>query len=173
MPLHAVPDALNIVYDEKKYLALSLATAPLLAYLLVLATSIPGQTLESWWFSAPAYTKFLVFFAASVLSVILTMQVYTWKNYKKVKKRHTTGGLAGVAATLAATACCSPLLLPLAGVAGFGGFLFFVQTHQLAVVILSSLALLASLYFTSKAVSCEDCRVKAGLEKNVKNPKGA
>lgn len=164
MNWNAIPDALKIVYAEKKYWALTMATATVLASLLVLATSIPGQTLESWWFSAPAYTKFIVFFAATVLSVMLSMQAYTWKNYKKVKKRHATGGLAGVASTLVATACCSPLLLPLAGVAGFGGFLFFVQTHQLAVVILSSFALLASLYFTSKAVSCQDCRVQAGLQ---------
>lgn len=165
MQVHAIPDALRIVYADKKYAALTLAAIPVLAYILVLATSIPGQTLESWLFSAPTYTQFIVFFAAVLLSVIFAMQAYTWRNYRKVKKRHATGGLAGLAATLVATACCSPLLLPLAGVAGFGSVLFFIQTHAAWMVLASVIVLSASLYFTAKAVSCEDCRVKAGLEK--------
>ncbi len=163
-----IPNALRHVYADVRFLALSVLFVPVFAALLVWATSIPGQSLESWLFSAPLTTKFLVAFASIVLSATLSVQAFTWTHYRHAKKRHAAGGLAGLASTLVATACCSPLLLPLAGLAGFTGLVFLLQSNPVPVVAASAVVLLAGLHFSSKAVDCQECRVTAGLEKRKK-----
>ncbi|MDP2717789.1 MAG: hypothetical protein Q8P02_03535 [Candidatus Micrarchaeota archaeon] len=168
MAFSTITGALHEVYADRRFLALAVLAVPVFAGLLIWATSIPGQSLESWLFSAPFTTKFLVAFASIVLSATLSVQAYTWMHYRFAQKRHAAGGLAGLASTLVATACCSPLLLPLASLAGFSGLIFLVQTNPVPVVAASSLVLLAGLHFSSKAVDCKECRVKAGLEKTKK-----
>jgi hypothetical protein len=163
MPFHLIYRALRIVYHNPFFVALSAFTIAFMVVTLVFLTSIPGQSLDSWLFSAPPTTQFLVVFSSIILSIMLAVQTYTWTHYRQAKKRATGSGLAGLASTIVATACCSPLLLPLAGLAGFGSIIFFVQSHTVFVVLVSSAILLIGLYYSCKALDCQDCQVKTRL----------
>lgn len=157
--------ALKTVLGEKRYLTFGAAMALLTGWLLYQATRIPGQSLESWMYATPLHVKFLVAFGGVMLGLIAAVQAFAWFEFRHVKKRHTVTSLGALGSTLVAVACCSPLLLPLAGLLGFGGAIFFFQTHQLPIVAASAGLLLVALHYSSKAVDCEECRVKVGMEK--------
>ena len=161
--MKTIARALTLVFEKKRYLALALILTALGGIFLYTATLIPGQNLDSWLFSTPAHVKFLVVFGALMLGLIGSVQWFSWRRLRSIKKRSTLTSAGAIGSTLLATACCSPFLLPLAGVLGFGGTLFFFQTHQLPIVLLSFVSLLVALHYSCKAVDCKECRAKIGI----------
>lgn len=163
--MKTIPNALRSVLSRPLYGLLALAITAFAAIFLIVATSIPGQSVQSWLFSTSTSTKFLVIFSSVMLGLIGSVQLYAWRNFKTVKKRTTTLSAGAIMSTLGATACCSPAFLPFVGLAGFGTAFLFLQQHQTAVVLISSALLLMALHYSCKIVDCEECRVKSGHAK--------
>ncbi len=157
-------EAQKRVYCEKKYFILFTALFFASAYALVFFTSIPGQSLESWLYSVNEYTKAFAVIASVLVSMILTTQVYVAGKYGFgfLKKRAGVGLIGSVFSSVIATACCSPFIW---GVIGLTSTAFFVATNQSYFFILALAVLVASLYYSSKIIFCEECRVKVGIVK--------
>ncbi len=161
--MKTISNALATVYRRKHYLLFSAAIAVMASALLYASTSLPGQSLTSWLYSTPWHVKFLVAFGGLMLGLIAAVQLYSWRHLNHGKKRHSATTAGAFLSTMVATACCSPLLLPLVAFAGFGGsFIFFFHQNQLPIVVVSSVLLIVALHYSCKIVDCEECRVKVG-----------
>lgn len=159
-----IVNALSTVLTRRAYFMLALVVAALSAGLLYTATSLPGQSLQSWLYATPWHVKFLVAFGSIMMGLIASVQLFSFRHLKAGKKRHSATTAGAFVSTLVATACCSPFLLPFVGLAGFGGsFIFFFHQYQLPIVVASTASLLVALYFSCKIVDCEECRIKVGL----------
>ncbi|MBI2445486.1 hypothetical protein HYV43_03810 [Candidatus Micrarchaeota archaeon] len=161
--MKTVPNALRTVFARRHYALFSLAVAFTAAAFLYAATTLPGQSLQSWLYSTPIYVKFLVLFGSVLIGLIAAVQLFSFRHFRDGKKRHSATTACAFLSTLVATACCSPFLLPFVGLAGFGGsFIFFFHQHQLPIVIVSSTLLVLALHYSCKIVDCEECRAKVG-----------
>ncbi len=163
--MKTISNALSTVLSRRTYFLLALVVAALSAGLLYTATSLPGQSFQSWQYGTPWHVKFLVVFGGIMLGLITAVQLFSFRDLKAGKKRHSATTAGAFFSTLVATACCSPFLLPFVSLAGFGGaFIFFFHQHQLPIVIASAASLLVALYYSCKIVDCEECRVKVGVK---------
>jgi len=161
--MKTIPNALAIVFSRRTYLLVAFVVAALAAGLLYTATTLPGQSLQSWLYATPLHVKFLVIFGGAMLGLIASVQLFSFLNLQKARKRHSAASAGAFLSTLVATACCSPFLLPFVGLAGFSGsFIFFFHQNQLPIVIVSSALLIVALHYSCKIVDCEECRVKIG-----------
>ncbi len=159
-------NALKTVYTRRHYALFSIAIALTASALLYASTSLPGQSLQSWLYSTPLHAKFLVVFGGVMLGVIAAVQLYSWRHLKQGQKRHSATTAGAFLSTLVATACCSPFLLPLVGLAGFSAsFIFFFHQHQLPIVLFSTALLIVALHYSCKIVDCEQCRIQTGIAK--------
>ena len=157
--------AMHAVFSKKEYLAVACVSSVAFAYLFVLLTSIPGQSLESWLFSTTDVTKATGAVASVLLGLITASQAYVARNYSfwKLGKRAFGSAIWAYAAALLGTACCSPFILPiLFPIAGFGAAAYLIATHQVELFFFSTAMLLVSLYYSTKLIGCEECRVKVG-----------
>ena len=135
--------------------------ALIFAWLFYSVTVLPGQSFESWSFSASDITKIFITISSVLLSLIATTQVYIYRNFAPTTKaaKSTASGVISLLSGLLSTLCCSPILLTTLGLVGFGALILKYQTELLVV---STILLLFSLYYSSKVIYCEECQVKVG-----------
>ncbi|MEM4254742.1 MAG: hypothetical protein QXR53_00235 [Candidatus Norongarragalinales archaeon] len=154
--------AQKTILSRKAYFALSALSAIFFAWLFVTLTSIPGQSFESWLYSANNTMKTFVATASVLLGLILATQVFVFRNYRFTMHEAKSGGgaLGAFATGVIATACCSPVTAGLLGIAGFAGAGSFILKYEVEATLFATIVLAASLYYSSKIVFCEECRVK-------------
>lgn len=163
-PFQTLQTALALVFSTRAYAALALVLFPVFAVVLVHLTSIPGQSWVSWWFSQSDAAKLFVVAASVLMALAFSVQAFVWRNLRpsaRQKARHAGASVGAFLTAALATACCSPLVIP---VLGFTGFAYLLHAYQSSFMAFSLLLLAASLYYSAKAVACQECRVKTGLE---------
>ncbi|MBS3070048.1 hypothetical protein J4220_00900 [Candidatus Micrarchaeota archaeon] len=155
------------ILSERKHSALFAASAFFYAWLFITLTSIPGQSLESWAYSLSDTMKFFVATTSILLGLVTTTQAYIFFNYRfTLREAKAGGGALGAFATgVIATACCSPVVAGALTIAGFAGAGAFILKYELQTAVVTTLVLLVSLYYSTKIVFCEECRVKTRASK--------
>lgn len=108
-------------------------------------------------------TNYALIIALGVLiSLLIVMQFYSYKNAGSASygKTALSGGSAFFAAVVGTAGCASCVATAFAFL-GFGASAFLVK-HQLLVMGIAILVVIASLYFTSLKISgeCTTCRIK-------------
>lgn len=129
------------------------------AWLFYSVTILPGQSLESWNFSTSDSTKLFITISSVLLSLITVTQIYVYRNFSASKKavKSTASGIVALLSGLISTLCCSPVILALLGLVGYGALILKYQNELL---VISIGFLLFSLYYSSKIIHCESCQVK-------------
>jgi hypothetical protein len=130
-------------------------------YVIIPVFSIPGNTilfqLSIWEFKDYAVIIPLSFLVA----LMITMQVYVFKQKKKNTMRETgksvVGGYSGIVAGVFGTASCSSCVAAIFGFLGTGGVLFLVR-YQGYVVAISLILVLLSLYLSSISLQ-KECKI--------------
>ncbi len=160
--VQTIINAQKQVFSNEKYIALSVALFFVFGYVFIYITSIPGQSLESWYFSVMDLTKYFVFISSILLALIATTQVYIYKNFKfNTKTAGATGsGVVAFTSGTITTLCCSPVLLTSLGLIGFGWTILKYQPQLFAI---SLILLIGSLYYSSKVIDCRECQVNLHL----------
>ncbi len=168
MELKEFAKAQRQILSQKAYLVLFIASTVFFAWLFVFLTSIPGQSLESWLYSARDVTKIFVLVASPLLGLIATTQAFVLKNYRFSFHEAKAGGSAvGAFLTGAiATACCSPFVAGALALLGFAGAGAFILKYEVESSLIALAVLFAALYYSSKILFCEDCRIKAKASKS-------
>ena len=151
------------ILSKKPYAMLFILSSVVFAWIFVFLTSIPGQNFESWLYSVRDITKVFVLLASPLMALILTTQVFILKKYRFNFHGTKAGGSAlGAFLTGAiATACCSPFVAGALAFLGFAGASAFILQYEAEVSIIALAILFVSLYYSSKIVFCEECKVKA------------
>ncbi len=152
---------LGSVFSNKKYFYL---TAFLLIFFIVLYMAIPILLTPShslsFFFEITEWWMWLSIFGFSfLLSVLLSLQFYIWKNLKKVKGVGLSTGLSTVFAFLISLASCVAcsvtiltLILPLTGLLFFNEYLYWF-------LLLGFFVCLFAIHFSINVINkrCEIC----------------
>ncbi|HIH19892.1 TPA: hypothetical protein HA244_01350 [Candidatus Micrarchaeota archaeon] len=152
------------ILSRKRYLAFFLFATVFFAGVFVFLTTSVGTGLDGWLFNVPDYAKLFVAIASPLFALILTTQLFILFNYRFSLHEFKAGGgaVGAFLSGLLATACCSPVTGGILYLLGLSGLSFFLQSHSLEVLIAATVILLFSLYYSSKIIFCEECRVKVG-----------
>lgn len=155
-------EAQKKVLSKKYYLGLFAISTVIFIWLFVFLTTIPGQSFESWNYSVGIPTKTFMIVGSILLGLVFTTQIYVLQTYKLTGEGlKTTGGATGAFLTaIIATACCSPFIAGALAVLGFVGASAFVLKYDYEITALATIILAIALYYSSKTVFCEECRVK-------------
>jgi len=150
------------ILSNKNYLRLFLLLVILLAFVLVFIPvfTIPGN---DFFFQISTYglMDYIVIIILSVLTgLLISMNIYTFKRKKAIRDvgKSAAAGSYGIVASVFGTASCSMCVAAIFGFLGGGAVLFLIK-FQWYVFALSSLLLLASLYYTSLHIQneCKTC----------------
>ena len=155
------------ILSQKPYAIIFIASTLFFAWLFFRLTSIPGQGTESWLYSINNTMKTFFALASILLGLISTTQAYVFSNFKFSFHEFKAGGsaLGAFATGVIATACCSPFVAGILALAGFAGAGTFILQYEVEAAAIALAVLFASLYYSSKIVFCEECRVKTGASK--------
>ncbi len=162
-PLQEVRAALAVVFSSKKYfwLAIISGTVSMAFFVFASVYSVPGNTLDFYVQIFPWYGYLLLASFGFGFALLIPLQVYLFRNAPRMSKASSAGLLfsnilTGVYTTAACAACVSTLF----AFAGFGGVLFLTQYRE-PLIAVSVLALVASIYYSSKKVNdhCESCKI--------------
>ena len=153
------------ILSQAPYLVLFVLSSLAFAWLFIYLTSIPGQSLESWLYSIRSVTKVFVLIASPLLGLITTTQVFVLRNFHfSFHEAKAGGGALGAFLTGAiATACCSPFVAGALALLGFAGAGAFILQYEMEVSLIALVVLAFALYYSSKIVFCEECRIKTGI----------
>jgi len=158
---HTAIASLKAVLSKPAFFALLLAFTAAFYALFFLATALPGQSVESFWYSQNNLAKAFFILAPVLLGLVFVVQAYAVRQFglARLSGKSAVGTGGSLFLGLLAVSCCSPLI---AGLIGIGAFSFFIAVNQPYFLALALLVLLASLYYSSRIVHCESCRVKLG-----------
>ncbi len=149
--------------SKPRYALLFVISAAVSSYALVVFTSIPGQSLASWWFAQQLHNKAFVFLFGALAGLLVAMQAFLALNLRKRPDARRSGEFgASLASGIAATVCCSPFFVGLLGLTSVASLV--VQNDlQLPLIALSLLLLVYSVHRSAKVIYCEKCQVKLGV----------
>ncbi len=152
--------AQKTVLTRPAYALLFLLLTPAFAGLFYYITRIPGQSIESWVYSMQDAVKAFIILASPMLALTFTTQAFILKNYRLGvhEAKAGSGALGALAAGAAAAACCSPVVGGLLAIFGAGTLAIGHESEILAIALA---ILAASLYYSSKMIFCDECRIKA------------
>ena len=149
----------NVFKEKKLFITFGvLVTASLWFFIYIPVTQIPGNT-YFFQISLFSYVDWsLLILLSSLTALSLTMNYFVIRNQIKRSLRVSTVGsgsfglLSGVAGSLfGPSASCASCVSALFGFLGVGGVFFLLQYRQ-AIVLVSILIMLITLYHTSKKV---------------------
>jgi len=146
------------VLQRPKYSLLFVGAFLVTLYLLILipALSVPGNSffLQLTLFTPLGWT--LISFIALLYALFMTMQIYVFRNHKKMAGVGASvgGGVSVLFAGVASSAFCVSCLAPLFALfgIGFGGVLFVLEYRFYFVVVIVVLMAI-SIYLTAKKIN--------------------
>lgn len=146
------------VLQRPSYLLLFGGAFLVTLYLLILipAVSVPGNNffLQLTLFSPLGWA--LISFIALLYALFTTMQIYVFRNHRKVSGVGASvgGGVSVLFAGVASSAFCVSCLAPLFALfgIGFGGVLFVLQ-YRFYFVIVIVVLMVASIYLTARKIN--------------------
>ena len=163
-PLGTIYSSSKSLLSNKSYARLLfLVVITILAvYIMIPVLTIPSNTilfqLSIWEFKDYAVLIPLSF----LVGLMITMQVYVFKQRKKSKVKETgksvVGGYSGIVAGVFGTASCSSCVAAIFGFLGTGTVIGLIK-YQWYVVIGSVALVLLSLYLSSLSIekNCKEC----------------
>lgn len=162
--------AQKTVLSNRKYALLFAVLTIVFAWLFYYLTSIPGQSFESWQYSTRNASKAFVVIAAPLLALVFTSEAFVLKRYGGGGFHGLKSGsaLGAFAAGAIATACCSPIAAGVLALLGFVGASTLAIRYENEVFASSIALILIAWYYSTKAIFCEDCRIK--VEKAFSQP---
>lgn len=163
-----IKEAIRRVLDSKNYIFLFLffSIIMIFTYVFIPVFVVPGNDLKfflqitPWW-------GFMIFILLGIsVGLLITMQIYIFKNLRKISIRGTTGGtiagfssvISGVFSSATCASCVSTLfsfLLPTA-------FILKTLDYRWHISIGGFMLVLVSLFLTSKRIEneCKYCKIK-------------
>lgn len=163
-----IKGAIGRVLNSKNYIFLFLffSIVIMFTYIFIPVFVVPGNDLKfflqitPWW-------GFLIFILLGIsVGLLITMQIYIFKNLRKISVRGTTGGIiagfssviSGVFSSATCASCVSTLfsfLLPTA-------FILKTLYYRWYISFGGFLLILVSLFLTSKRINkeCKSCEIK-------------
>ncbi len=155
-----ISKGLACIFSSFFYLGLTIVLAILTAFAFFKLASIPGQSIDSWLFSITEVTKWFVAIYSILLGLLLSIQVYIYKNFGfhlRTSGKTAAGVIPGLLSGIAGIACCAPAIAGLVALFGAGS-VGFISTHQIWFAIPSILLMLVALRFSLRAVADPTCR---------------
>lgn len=161
-PAKIILQSTRLVLAKRNYKILFavLTISAIILFVLVPVWSVPGNSIsfQLSLFTAQNWLLFVVL--ASLVALLLTMQVFIFRRAKNAAAKAKSlggaasgvvGGYAGILGGVFATAACSWCVAAVFGFLGTGAVLFIARNRFWAVLIAISI-LLVSFYFASKKV---------------------
>ena len=165
MGLSDIPLALKSVFAAKEYAALAgfFFLFSLFLYVSIPVFMVPGNTYEFFLKSTPILELLAIVALAALMGVVLSMQVYCWKNSVGAVRSAGIGFAGFVSGAISAvftTATCASCVSAIFSFLGFGGVLFLLE-HKAEVSGITTGLVFLSLYFTSGRIAgkCRECRI--------------
>jgi len=167
--------AINVLKERNYFLTFVLIAILFFGFFIYIPiVTIPGNDLG---FQLSIYSQrdyILMFLLAALVGLNFSFQIYSFKKQKEQRDLFkSTGqvaasGLSGAFGAIVGTAACASCLAFFFGLIGLGaGSVIFVLNNQIYFLVGAIIAILISLYFTSRKVNgvCESCRIKKKMLK--------
>ena len=154
------------VFSSKKYIVLFIATsiAALSLYLWFQVQAVPGNDIAFQIAITPWWGFLLWALFAIATGLLITMNVFVFKNLRRVHVKEAGGTVVGSAsgfiASVFSSATCASCVSSLFGFLGFGSVLLLLEYRWH--ILVASIAIIAvSLYFVSKRINgeCANCKI--------------
>lgn len=150
-----------MVFRNKKYLLLFLVLTAFFGSLFIAVPTftIVGNDLAFQLSTYNMIDYFLLGFISLLSGLVLTLQIYKWKNRKEACSISSSfvqsagAGISGVFASLLGTAVCASCIAPIIVFLGlgFGGVLFMLK-YQVYLSFMAIMLMVLILYFTVKNI---------------------
>lgn len=162
----AIIQAAKKVFSNRKYIALFFAVSAIAVglYVFYQVKAVPGNDLAFQLSITPWWGFLLMAVFAASTGLLVTMNVFVYKNFRKVHVKETGGTVLGSAtgfiASIFSSATCASCVSALFGFLGTGT-VFLLLDYRWHVLAASIAITGIALHFSSKKINneCRECKI--------------